>query len=144
MFRRKEYEILNQMLDAAIDGTFEETCFDESELSKFQSKLMRYLSSSSMSKRKMEEEKDRLKELITNISHQTKTPLTNILMYTELLKESSAGSREEAYADEIYTHAKKLESLIGALIKMSRLAVDCNGTYAGNTFCQKCFEEKEE
>ena len=123
MFRRKEYEILNQMLDAAIDGTFEETCFDESELSKFQSKLMRYLSSSSMSKRKTEEEKDRLKELITNISHQTKTPLTNILMYTELLKESSAGSREEAYADEIYTHAKKLESLIGALIKMSRLEI---------------------
>ena len=57
MFRRKEYEILNQMLDAAIDGTFEETCFDESELSKLQSKLMRYLSSSSMSERKIREEK---------------------------------------------------------------------------------------
>ena len=86
MFRRKEYEILNEMLDAAIDGTFEETCFDESELSKLQSKLMRYLSSSSMSERKMREEKENIKGLITNISHQVKTPLTNILMYTELLK----------------------------------------------------------
>lgn len=123
MFRRKEYEILNKMLDAAIDGTFEENCFDESELSKLQSKLMRYLSSSSMSERKIKEEKDSLKELITNISHQAKTPLTNILMYTELLKESAAGSREEAYADEIYTHSKKLESLIEALIKMSRLEI---------------------
>lgn len=123
MFRRKEYEILNKMLDAAIDGTFEENCFDESELSKLQSKLMRYLSSSSMSERKIKEEKDRLKELITNISHQAKTPLTNILMYTELLKESAVGGREEVYADEIYTHSKKLESLIGALIKMSRLEI---------------------
>ena len=123
MFRRKEYEILNKMLDAAINGTFEENCFDESELSKLQSKLMRYLSSSSMSERKIREEKESLKGLITNISHQTKTPLTNILMYTELLKESALGSREEAYADEIYTHAKKLESLMEALIKMSRLEI---------------------
>lgn len=123
MFRRKEYEILNKMLDAAIDGTFEENCFDESELSKLQSKLMRYLSSSSMSERKIKEEKDRLKELVTNISHQTKIPLTNILMYSELLKESAEGSKEEAYADEIFIHAKKLESLISALIKMSRLEI---------------------
>ena len=112
MFRRKEYEILNQMLDAAIDGTFEETCFDESELSKLQSKLMRYLLSSSMSERKMREEKESIKGLITNISHQAKTPLTNILMYTELLKESAPGSREEACVNEIYTHARKLESLM--------------------------------
>ena len=42
MFRRKEYEILNKMLDAAINGTFEENCFDESELSKLQSKLRRH------------------------------------------------------------------------------------------------------
>ena len=121
MFGRKEYEILNEMLDKAIDGRFEENCFDESELSKLQSKLMRYLSSASMSEKKIKEEKDSLKELITNISHQTKTPLTNILMYSELLKESAAGSKEEIYADEIYVHSKKLESLIEALVKMSRL-----------------------
>ena len=121
MFGRKEYEILNEMLDKAIDGSFEEKCFDESELSKLQSKLMRYLSSASMSERKIKEEKDSLKELTTNISHQTKTPLTNILMYSELLKESAVGSKEEVYADEIYVHSKKLESLIEALVKMSRL-----------------------
>lgn len=121
MFARREYEILNEMLDKAIDGSFEEKCFDESELSKLQSKLMRFLSSASMSERKIKEEKDSLKELITNISHQTKTPLTNILMYCELLKESAVGNKEEAYADEIYAHSKKLESLIEALVKMSRL-----------------------
>lgn len=123
MYRKKEYELLNKMLDDAIEGTFREDCFDETELSKLQTKLMRYLSSSAMSERKIKEEKDDLKELITNISHQTKTPLTNILMYCELLKESSAGTKEEAYADEIYIHGKKLESLIEALVKMSRLEI---------------------
>ena len=60
MIKRKEYEILNKMLDDAIAGTFEESCFDETELSKLQSKLMRYLSTASMSERKIKEEKDNL------------------------------------------------------------------------------------
>lgn len=119
--RRNEYEILNQMLDDAIAGTFEESRFDESELSKLQTKLMRYLSTAAMSERKINEEKDNLKELITNISHQTKTPLTNVLMYSELLTEVAQGEREKEYAGEVYRQGKKLESLIGALVKMSRL-----------------------
>lgn len=123
LFKKNEYELLNRMLDDAIGGNFEEDCFDESELSKLQTKLMRYLSSASMSERKISEEKDSLKELITNISHQTRTPLTNILMYSELLKEVSAGQVTETYADEIYLQGKKLESLIEALVKMSRLEI---------------------
>lgn len=119
--RRNEYEILNQMLDDAIADTFEENCFDESELSKLQTKLMRYLSTASMSEKKIQEEKDNLKELITNISHQTKTPLTNILMYSELLTEVAATEQEKEYAGEVFAQGKKLESLIEALVKMSRL-----------------------
>ncbi|MGN0465550.1 MAG: sensor histidine kinase [Lachnospiraceae bacterium] len=118
---RKEYEILNKMLDDAINGEFEETCFDETELSKLQSKLMRYLTSSSMSEKKINEEKDNLKELITNISHQTKMPLTNILIYSELLGEIALDSRAREYVEEIHIQSKKLEGLIDALVKMSRL-----------------------
>lgn len=36
LFKKNEYEILNKMLDDAIEGTFEEEYFDESELSKLQ------------------------------------------------------------------------------------------------------------
>ena len=89
MFRRDEYQILNKMLDDAISGDFHESRFDESELSKLQSKLMRYLSSASMSERKLQEEKNRIEELITNISHQTKTPLTSIMIYSQLRRDSS-------------------------------------------------------
>ncbi|MGN0702339.1 MAG: sensor histidine kinase [Lentihominibacter sp.] len=119
--KNREYEILNRMIDDAIDGTFSEDRFDETQLSKLQTKLMRYLTSSSMSERKINEEKDNLKELITNISHQTKTPLTNIRMYSELLREEAAGDKEIEYAEEIVNQSRKLEELITALVKMSRL-----------------------
>ncbi|MBO4863319.1 MAG: HAMP domain-containing histidine kinase [Eubacterium sp.] len=121
MFNRKEYIILNKMLDDAISGDFQESQFDESELSKLQTKLMRYLSSSSMSEQKLQEEKIRIEELITNISHQTKTPLTNIMMYSELLSEQVKDGPAKDYADEISLQSKKLSELIQALVKMSRL-----------------------
>ncbi len=120
MFRYTEYNLLNKMLDDAISGEFEEKNFDESELSKLQSKLMRYLTTSSISEKKLREEKENIEELITNISHQTKTPLTNIMMYSELLGEKADGELKE-YADEIHSQSRKLEELITALVKMSRL-----------------------
>lgn len=119
--RKKEYDMLNKMLDAAISGDFRETIFDESEFSKLQVKLMRYLTTSSMSESKIKEEKGQLKEMITNISHQTKTPLTNIILYGELLEEQTKEDTTRQYASEIIVHAKKLEQLIQALVKMSRL-----------------------
>ncbi|MGX7107848.1 sensor histidine kinase [Facklamia miroungae] len=121
MFRKNEFIVLNEMLDLAINGEFEEKLFDETELSKFQTKFMRYLTNSSMSEKKISEEKNKLKQLITDISHQTKTPLTNIVMYSELLCEIVEDSKIKDYASEISLHSKKLEELINALTKMSRL-----------------------
>ena len=121
MFNRKEYNLLNKMLDDAISGDFHESQFDESELSRLQTKLMRYLSSSSISEQKLKEEKNRIEELVTNISHQTKTPLTNIMMYSELLSEQVQDGPAKEYADEISLQSKKLSELIQALVKMSRL-----------------------
>ncbi len=121
MFGKNEYDALNKMLDSAISGDFEEEHFDETELLKFQTKFMRYLTGSSMSEKKIREEKDKLKQLITDISHQTKTPLTNIVMYSELLNEVAEDTRIKDYAIEISLHSKKLGELINALTKMSRL-----------------------
>jgi signal transduction histidine kinase len=119
--RKKEYAMLNQMLDAAISGEFDETIYDESELSKLQTKLKQYLSVSAMSEKKINSEKNNLKELITNISHQIKTPLTNILLYAQLLEEQSEHEIWKEYAEEIMIHTKKLDVLIQALTKISRL-----------------------
>lgn len=121
MIRKNEYKALNEMLDDAIRGEFKEEHFNESELSKLQTKFMRYLTNASMSEKNVKEEKDKLKELITDISHQTKTPLTSIMMYSELLCEAANDPTVFDYASEIHMQSKKLSELINALTKMSRL-----------------------
>lgn len=118
---RKTIDGLNRMLDDAIAGRFEESNYDESELSKLEVKWKRYLNSSKLSAQKVEEERSSLKELVTDISHQTKTPLANILLYTQLLSEQSLDEDVMEMVEEIRRQSEKLDFLIQSLIKTSRL-----------------------
>ena len=115
---RKILENLGKMLEAAMEGNFTEASFDESLLSALESSFAHYLAASTVSARKVDAEKEKLKALIGDISHQTKTPIANILLYTQLLKEQP-GNTDCLEALEGQT--KKLQSLIDALVKTSRL-----------------------
>lgn len=122
MFNNKKLlDRLDQMLEDGINGTFTETSYDESRLSSIESKWYRYLTSSKLSSQKINLEQEKIKELVTDISHQTKTPLTNIELYTQLLQEQNLDERSKFLADEIQKQALKLEFLIQSLIKTSRL-----------------------
>ena len=115
---RKILENLGKMLEAAMEGNFTEDSFYESLLSALESSFAHYLAASTVSARKVDAEKEKLKALIGDISHQTKTPIANILLYTQLLKEQP-GNTDCLEALEGQT--KKLQSLIDALVKTSRL-----------------------
>lgn len=115
---RKILENLGKMLEAAMEGNFTEDSFDESLLSALESSFAHYLAASTVSARKVDAEKEKLKALIGDISHQTKTPIANILLYIQLLKEQP-GNTDCLEALEGQT--KKLQSLIDALVKTSRL-----------------------
>lgn len=110
---------LDRMLDEAVRGGFREEAFDESLLSAVEAKLAHYLSSSAVSARALQEEKDKIKSLVADISHQTKTPLANVLLYAQLLEEQAPECRE--YTAALGGQARKLQSLIDALVKTSRL-----------------------
>lgn len=112
---------LDKMLEDGINGTFSESDYDETKLSKLESKWLRYLTSSKLSAQKTEQEREKLKELVSDISHQTRTPLSNILLYTQLLQEQELSGQSRELADEIRTQAEKLEFLIQSLVKTSRL-----------------------
>ena len=75
---RKILENLGKMLEAAMEGNFTEDSFNESLLSALESSFARYLAASTVSARKVDAEKEKLKALIGDISHQTKTPIANI------------------------------------------------------------------
>ena len=118
---RRIMENLNRMLDIATQGDFTEEHFDESMLSSVETKLAHYLAASSTSARNVQVEKDKIKTLIADISHQTKTPIANILLYTQLLSEQSLPEESHLCVNSLENQSRKLQSLIDALVKTSRL-----------------------
>ena len=112
---------LDEMLTKAINGTFTEESYDETELSRLESKWKQYFTMSSMSMERTKAERENIQSMISDISHQMKTPLANIMLYSELLQEQTEGEQEKYLAEQIETYAKKLEFLTMALVKMSRL-----------------------
>ena len=112
---------LEQMLEQTIAGSFEQGDYSEARLSRLEEKLSRFLHSSQLSRRAIEEDRGRIKSLIGDISHQTKTPLANILLYGQLLDEQPLPEAAHPMLAQINTEAEKLQFLIEALVKLSRL-----------------------
>lgn len=119
---KSTFRQMNRMLDDAINHTFSVSSYDETSLSALESKLNRFLTMSSSSENNLAEEKNRLNSLVSDISHQTKTPITNILLYAELLQEQkNIPEQSRKLAEEIGLQAEKLNFLVQALVKTSRL-----------------------
>ena len=118
---RKTMETIEKMLDAAMAGSFSESGFDESKLSALETKFAHYLSAAETSSRNVAQEKDRIKSLIADISHQTKTPIANLLLYSELMMEEDLPPSAKANVDALYDQTEKMRFLIDSLVKLSRL-----------------------
>lgn len=118
---RKTMEAIEKMLDTATAGSFSESTFDESKLSALETKFAHYLSAAEISSQNVAQEKDRIKSLITDISHQTKTPIANLLLYSELLMEEDLPASAKTNVDALHNQSEKLRFLIDALVKLSRL-----------------------
>lgn len=112
---------LDEMLTDAMEGRFSETNFDESRLSALECRLGRYLAASDLSARNLQEQKDQISALISDISHQTKTPVANLQLYAQLLEEQPLTPQGKDCAKAISVQAEKLQNLIEALVKASRL-----------------------
>lgn len=119
--RRRTLRRLNAMLDRAIAGGFSEERFDETELSALEGRLARFLRGSAAARRTVETEQAAVKTLIADISHQTRTPIANLLLYASLLSESKLDPRQREQVDALSAQAEKLSFLIKALMKASRL-----------------------
>jgi len=89
------------------------------------------------------------KELISNISHDLKTPITSIIGYVEGIKDGVANTPEkmDKYLTTIHTKAKHMDTLIDELFLFSKL--DLNRvpfqfeTVELNTFMQELIEEMQ-
>lgn len=93
--------------------------YDESIDSAISERLNRIVEISRMQKEVAEEERDIIKSLLSNISHQIRTPLTNITLYAGLLKDEVKESSAFRLADKIEKNAEKLEFFMKELLKSS-------------------------
>lgn len=118
---RKVMQSMEAMLDAAMKGNFEELFYDETRLSRLESILAHYLAANEVSIKNLKTEKDKTNTLISDISHQTKTPISNLLLYSELLQEEALPESARESAVQIHNQAEKLNFLISSLVKLSRL-----------------------
>ena len=85
----------------AMDGSFLESCFDESVPSALEARMARFLNGSASSARNLAEEKSKIAALIADVSHQTKTPIANLLLYASLLAESELTPEQREQAEAI-------------------------------------------
>ncbi len=67
------------------------------------------------------EEKDKLKELVSDISHQTKTPIANIKLYLDMMEDETDFNNNKEYLKKMNSQVDKLDFLLQNIVKMSRL-----------------------
>lgn len=121
-----------ETVDAAIAGRQPEILrpYDDSLTSKVQDLLVQY--HDIMREERLQSQRDRqtLQSLISDISHQVKTPVANVKLYAGILKRQDIPEEKRIqFSDSMEAQINKLDFLMQSLIKMSRLET---GTFALN------------
>lgn len=114
---------MEQALDHIITGK-EIVCFDETKdtlWGKVSEKLERVNHIWSKKEEENIHKKEQLKGLISDISHQTRTPISNIKLYSELLQDENLSEKGQEFLANLEAQTEKLDFLLRSMVKMSRL-----------------------
>ena len=123
---RKTYRLMDKLLDCVLSQEkIEISDIKEGELSALVHKIHRIQEVLGKQIEKAEKEKEQVKSLVSNMSHQLKTPLANLSVYTDILssRELEEKKKEEA-TEKIKKQIDKLDWIIGSLSKMVKLEQD--------------------
>ncbi|MCO7123797.1 HAMP domain-containing histidine kinase [Ihubacter massiliensis] len=113
------FDQCNELLDQAIAGSPLPMVNEETELAAFAVKLARFVAMRDKAFQDAKVQKNQIETLLADISHQTKTPIANILLYSQLIAERSLENRE--LIEKLASQSEKLQFLIRRLVEMSRL-----------------------
>jgi len=121
VFSRREKRLfrrLQKMVDEAREGTFQREEISETKMSLLEDSLQHFLDERRAAGED-QQQKQLIQTLISDIAHQTLTPVSNLILYSELLDEQLAGSSKELKI--IRDQTEKLNFLIQSLVKLSRM-----------------------
>ena len=115
---------LSDLLDTLMELT-EREVFPETEdtmLSKLQGNVVKLIRRMRHQNEMTRQEQERMKGIISDLSHQLKTPLANLKMYSRFLqKEELSEKQYREYVDIICLSVERLNFLSENMIKISRL-----------------------
>ena len=115
---------LCKTLDNMMDGDEEPKPTDNSEtlFARINHRLTRLYQIMQGNRRKVEEERQELQTLVSDISHQVKTPVSNLKMVTDTLLTRPVTEAERIdFIKGVRSQTDKLDFLFQALVKTSRL-----------------------
>lgn len=115
---------LCRMLDNMINGNEEPEQVNDSEtlFARISHRLSRLYGIMQENRRKVDAEREELQMLVSDISHQVKTPVSNLKMVTDTLLTRPVTNQERTdFLQAIRNQTDKLDFLFQALVKTSRL-----------------------
>ena len=113
---------LCQAIDQMISGDPVRAADSEMLFARISYRLSRLYDIMQENRRKASEERQELQMLVSDVSHQVKTPVSNLKMVTDtLLSRSVAEEEQREFLKGIRNQTDKLEFLFQALVKTSRL-----------------------
>lgn len=125
--RRQIFRFADELcdaLDAMIAGRQPEPYapYEDSVTARVQGKLMQYCDIMREGKMQSQRDKQTIQALVSDISHQVKTPIANVQMFAGILQRHRLPEEKRAeFLNTMAAQIDKLDFLMEALIKMSRL-----------------------
>ena len=130
-------------IDLLIDGKIPEVNIEEDTLtSKIDMKLGKLSDVIYANVTSNEKQKQEIQKIVSDITHQLKTPIANITMYSSMIEDNELSEDEtKQFLSVIHNQVSKLEFLIESLQKMARLessmiSIDIQPTRIADTIIQ--------
>ena len=125
-FIRKLYKKIKEIdydVDKILQGNYEINILDynEGSLSSLKNNIYKMTVKLRESNELILKEKNNLEELLEDISHQIKTPLTSMYMINDILQKETNSKVRQEFLDKNEKQINRIEWLVTSLLKMSRL-----------------------
>lgn len=120
---RRVTRTIDRMMDEILNGEpISQPTLEEGAVSALASKVLRVQEKVDASVADAEREREAVKQLVSNMAHQLKTPLAGLVMYREMLEDPALDSDTRAhFLMKMKGQTEKLDWILGALFKMVAL-----------------------
>lgn len=123
--RRRMYRMVSRMLEQVLNREkIEISDIREGGLSALAGKMIRVQETLEYEVDQAQKEKEQVKSLISNMSHQLKTPLSNVVMYRELLETEPDAEQRADFLERMRLQLDKIDWILQSLFKMVKLEQD--------------------